>query len=271
METLEQQNLESLQEAKEEIKRKSDIYGESSLKIYTTDDYSLFKHYDFNRPVDMKHAKQLSIMMQTVIDLHPYMPIVVNSDMYIIDGQHRLEARKLIEAPVYYTIAPEVNIYIISKINRLNKKWTLSECIENYARNEVGDFKDFVLWCKENGWSYMIGLEIIGHGDANYRNKLMDQGQLSFQLNKDIHDLADLVSYMFYGDIKVTRQGIKSYIRALKLVTKQRRFNKRRWMTKYRQVNGKLIPQSTNAGTIKELERVYNFRLTGNEEFVSFL
>ena len=68
--------------------------------IYKTTDYSQFKFLPGNRKIAGNILIE-SILEKNKLATHP---IVVSKDMFVIDGQHRLDAASSLGIPIYYII-----------------------------------------------------------------------------------------------------------------------------------------------------------------------
>jgi len=71
-------------------------------KVYKTNDLSIFNQIKGNRPPNPQHVRRLCDSIKTHGILQN--PIIVNENMDIIDGQHRLLAAKESESSVYYIV-----------------------------------------------------------------------------------------------------------------------------------------------------------------------
>ena len=68
-------------------------------KVHETLDYSIFKKLPGNRKVSLSHVKGLiKSMKKVVLDV----PIIVNEQMQIVNGQHVFQARKELGLPILY-------------------------------------------------------------------------------------------------------------------------------------------------------------------------
>jgi hypothetical protein len=97
----------------------------------STLDYSIFKDFSSNREVDPKHVKQLMVAIATRNLLHVN-PIVVDEQMRVVDGQHRLEAAKILNVPIYY-VQDKIDRADISMLNSNQKNWTAMDYINFYT------------------------------------------------------------------------------------------------------------------------------------------
>ncbi|MEQ9286955.1 MAG: ParB N-terminal domain-containing protein [Cyclobacteriaceae bacterium] len=69
--------------------------------VFETNDYSSFKKIKGNRGIDPQHVNRLEHSFKKK---HLKTPILLNEKMEIVDGQHRVEAAKNLNLPVYYII-----------------------------------------------------------------------------------------------------------------------------------------------------------------------
>jgi hypothetical protein len=96
-----------------------------------TTDYSIFKQITANREIDPKHVKQLVAAISKRNLLHAN-PMKVNSDLAIIDGQHRLAAAEELGLPIYYEIS-DLSREDISMLNSNQKNWNAMNYIDFYT------------------------------------------------------------------------------------------------------------------------------------------
>lgn len=111
-------------------------------EIKKTSDYDLFCSFTSNREIDEKHVAQLvrSISSRNLLHINP---ILVDSNMRIIDGQHRLEAAKILSVEIYYIISDDVDRLDISKLNSNQKNWNTMDFINFYTIEGKPEFLKF--------------------------------------------------------------------------------------------------------------------------------
>lgn len=101
------------------------------MEINTTENYSKFKLINFNREINDKHVKKLVKSMQ--VQYLP-IPILVNENMEIIDGQHRFTACQQLGLPIHYAVMDEKkSVDVIQRINSLSKAWKLTDYHRAYV------------------------------------------------------------------------------------------------------------------------------------------
>lgn len=67
------------------------LTGKQIMAVFTTKDYSKFKHLEGNRNIVKPHLKRLKASMEKN---YLFSPILINEKHEIIDGQHRFEVCK---------------------------------------------------------------------------------------------------------------------------------------------------------------------------------
>lgn len=99
--------------------------------MQSTKDYSIFREFSSNREVDRKHVNKLvqSIQKRNLLSVNP---IVVDNNMRVIDGQHRLAAAQILDVEIFY-IQEDINRKDISLLNSNQKNWTAMDYINFYT------------------------------------------------------------------------------------------------------------------------------------------
>lgn len=117
--------------------------------VQSTNQYHLFKQVSSNREVNNKHVVKLmaAISKKNLLHLNP---IVVNADMEVIDGQHRLEAAKRMKLPVYYIQEANIGRNDIAGMNSNKKVWTIMDYVNFFAVEGNADFKRFSELCNKH-------------------------------------------------------------------------------------------------------------------------
>lgn len=103
-------------------------------KIHSTEDYSAFKDVMGNRKVRPAHVKKLRTAIEVDPETIKYNPILVNENMEVIDGQHRLEAIKQLELPVYYVQVEGLTLENVQRLNSTAKQWQPMDYAEAFAK-----------------------------------------------------------------------------------------------------------------------------------------
>lgn len=100
--------------------------------IQTTTDYDKFTLIKGNREVKAGHTASLavSILKHNMLAQNP---IIVNSKMEVIDGQHRLEVARTNKLPISYIVLDNADIAEVISLNQAQRAWTANDFIDSYA------------------------------------------------------------------------------------------------------------------------------------------
>lgn len=99
--------------------------------IFLTEDYSQFKFLVGNRKVGINRKLEKSILDKGILK-----PIAVNSNMEIIDGQHRFVIAKLHNLSIPYYVTITKNLDEIIELNNTSVNWTIRDYINKYVHDE---------------------------------------------------------------------------------------------------------------------------------------
>lgn len=96
--------------------------------VHKTTDYGQFKFFQTrNRPVLTDKVYE-SVKENNKLE---YSPILITKDKYVIDGQHRLDAARRLQVPIYYTIDPLATIEDIALYQK-QTQWTMKDYLNFY-------------------------------------------------------------------------------------------------------------------------------------------
>lgn len=114
--------------------------------VLSTRNYNIF-HYDKrNRPIRPEHVDELVESIKDKNLLREF-PIVVSADHIVIDGQHRLEAARFLNIPIYYIVSQNATIDDISNITATVDGWTAREYFHRWCAEGLPHYlklKEFV-------------------------------------------------------------------------------------------------------------------------------
>lgn len=152
--------------------------------VLVTKDYSLFKYVHGNRDIIDSNVNaithQIKLRGQQV-------PILVNENHEIIDGQHRLEACKRLERPVSYIIRKGANIHDVISANIVGKKWSTDDYINRYAMEGNENYlklQAFFAKAKEQGFNASTALTIARGSAAKSSFFMYSDNKLRMQGNQ---------------------------------------------------------------------------------------
>jgi uncharacterized protein YktA (UPF0223 family) len=186
--------------------------------IKKTTNYSDFKTVTGNRLLNKKHYKTLlqAINERNLLALNP---IIVNNNMEVIDGQHRLQVAKTLNIPIYYVKGNGLNYQDVVMFNNTMRSWTM----EDYARGYIAlGFKEYAALERfKNKWHFsMSNAMAILSGDgqvhkaiySKFKHGLFEVANLDWanEFAQKLHDVVPFTSENTWKD--------RDFIRALSIL-----------------------------------------------------
>jgi len=159
-------------------------------KVYKTSDLSVFNQLKGNRPPNPKHIARLchSIEQNGVLQN----PIIVNENMDVIDGQHRLLAAKKSISSIYYIIVEGYGLNEVQVLNLNQKNWTMLDFMNGYSdmgiesyiklRDFMAEYKDFkfsncLALCSNKASTSMYGInQKYRYNKASKTSEVFEEG-----------------------------------------------------------------------------------------------
>lgn len=151
-------------------------------KVFSTKNYDLFKVHESNRKMDASNLQKLKSSI-TCRNLLEFRPILVNKNMEVIDGQHRLQAAKSLDVDIFYSIKEESNHEDILLLNTNQKSWKLDDYLNYHISLGNEHYKKIKEFLKENNLILREGLLILYGGGKGSGTKLKE-GKLKFPEDK---------------------------------------------------------------------------------------
>lgn len=99
--------------------------------VFETTNYNKFKFETWNRDINEKNLKKIDKSVKEVgWKKHP---IIVNDQMVVIDGQHRLFYAQTHKLPVYYVVVNGLEAKDCVDMNNVRTAWSIEDYIKLYA------------------------------------------------------------------------------------------------------------------------------------------
>ncbi len=114
----------------------------SNTQIYFTTDYGRFLFLKGNRDINVTKVNKIISDIENGIDILKYSPIIVNSKMEIIDGQHRYAVSRKLKTNVYYVIMSDADLSTVPAINSKGSKWKSRDFLNSYIDLKKPAYKD---------------------------------------------------------------------------------------------------------------------------------
>jgi len=157
--------------------------------VYSTKDYEAFSFITGNRNINKPHLEKLR---KSMLEMYITVPIVVNENLEIIDGQHRFIICKEEGLAVHFIQIKGLNLTHVQKINELMRIWTAEAFMHCYCdlalENKYGEYSDYVEY-REFKRSYGFG---HNETQAILTNQKMFSGNLSERFRNGTFKIVDI-------------------------------------------------------------------------------
>lgn len=242
----------------------------STDTIKVSHDLSQFKTLKGNRQIKRAHVNRLRSAYSENTEAIQYNPILVNEKLEIIDGQHRFEALKELEAPVYYIEQPGLTIEDAQKLNSLVKTWGPNDYAHAYAENGNQHYLTFLKFREQYP---KIGFNVLTRYLAGYgvtpTTEMFRNGTFKVgSVKKATENLDKLLECgVHYQDYR--RKGFGE---ALLVALNTKGFDFEWFLNRLQQPKAKeiLMPFDTKGEYLRAIEKLYNYNaLEKNHIFFS--
>lgn len=128
--------------------------------IKETTNYDMFKKHMSNAPLEETNVLRVIRSIQAK-NLLKYKPILVDSEFRVIDGQHRLEAAKRLEIPIFY----EQNEMLTTQDMRLLNEarvWRREYYLDHFCQEGYPEYIKLKEFMRETDLSLSGALAVLG-------------------------------------------------------------------------------------------------------------
>lgn len=236
--------------------------------MLTTKDLSMFKYTQDNRPIDRAHVSRLvsSIRSRNMLQ---YRPIIVDKEFNVIDGQHRLEAARILGIPIYYEVQENNKAEDIIYFN-LSKNWSIIDFFNYFVKNKYPEYLKLDAFCKKHSLAVKLGIFLflkrtkdLLH-DFRSGKFVFEEGDASENVETSLQALDVLKKYVGYGKIGFDS---KKLWKAILTLCSEPSFNMEIWKRNVATLCEKVHAKATEQDMLNHLLWVYNYRNPNKIEF----
>lgn len=165
----------------------TDKQKEASI-VRTTTDYGQFKYIESNRPVSKEHVQRLVTSFEKNPSLIATRPILVNENLEIIDGQHRLQACMFLRIPVHYIVAEGTDIAAAQTMNAIQRNWNIMDYARSYALAGNEHYRTFLNYIDEYPIPATTLMYYLLGKQAKFANREFRMGKFKVQDDRKFSD-----------------------------------------------------------------------------------
>lgn len=230
----------------------------SKVQVQFTNDYSLFKVMGANRMVNKGHVQQLINSIEERPNAIKYSPILVNEAMFVIDGQHRLEALKTLNMPVHFIVGEGLTIDDARLMNATMQNWSPMDFARSYAEGGNKNYQDYIYARKKFKTNHTITAHYLANNlNSRTTSSYFRRGEFKVDdLELGLERLETLIELQKLSPVGQYRDFGIAFLKVLDNpdVDMQRFFNK------FKAVGTQFLssPQPTMHGYLRAFESIYN-------------
>lgn len=137
-----------------------EIHLKGKVMIHQTTDYEIFKIHEENRKINNFALQRLKNSILAHNLLHSK-PIIVDKNMVVFDGQHRLQAAKELKMPIYYVIDENINDEDMILLNANQKNWNLNDFFNYYVSKGKPEYLKLNEFIIQNELNLTLALTLL--------------------------------------------------------------------------------------------------------------
>jgi hypothetical protein len=178
-------------------------------KIYSTKNYDKFKIKPTNRKIKRSHVEVLksSLSQHNMLTIDP---IIIDSEDYVIDGQHRLEAAKELNLTVYYRVSDELTDADLHLLNSARLNWNWLDYLNHYCERGYENYLLFRQICKDSGIPERVLYHFISDKGPMHRRWVDGKIDIMHELGGGIETLHQALSVVQFLKTKIV--GEKNFL-----------------------------------------------------------
>lgn len=168
-----------------------------AYSVYETTDYEDFNFLEENRDVSTNHVNRL---IESIKQGYTFPPLIVDEDMNVVDGQHRLKAHEKTGKPVEFIIQVDMKENTLQKANSDVIKWTTPQHVEYHIKQGNENYEKLKEFKEYTGMPWAQATRILGKSkDLRVHSvaKILEYGLFEVKHEDDAYAFADDVIMRF--------------------------------------------------------------------------
>lgn len=231
--------------------------------INKTRNYDMFKLRTDNRAkIDQSHVKKLirSIKAKNLLHL---VPLQVNQNNEIMNGQHRYLAAKALGVEFYYEVCENFEPQDILLLNT-SKSWTPLDFLNYYIKNGHQEYRKLDDYMKEHGIGLRIALALT-MGSSKNAHQNFKEGHYVFNessAKSDIETCWDTIGIIreANGVTNSNYANSTQFWKPLLILIQHPDFDREKWLHNLKIKIPKMAQRATQKDYLKLMLDIYNWK-----------
>lgn len=168
--------------------------------VFMTTDYRMFDFDSKNRTIDPYNVARIVDSMKKNFLITIALVYRTENALIVLDGQHRLEACKILERPYYFTIIDDLDAVKVHASSdtlatlQATKRWMPHDYVKFYARQEKKDYKIMEAFMQETGLPSITAYICLTGNTGVAINRSFFSGGLRVKDVERGYDLAKIIN-----------------------------------------------------------------------------
>ena len=228
-----------------------------------TTNYDMFKFRADNREeINTAHVRRIADSIKSRNLLH-MRPIIVNSKMEVIDGQHRLLAAKMLGVDIYYKVEPSLGIEDMLAMN-CSKTWGLQDYVNFFVQNGYQEYMKLREFAKKNNLDIRTAFALT---TARTKSNHLDFKAGRYVFNSDVYaSEVDIIWQTINYIIRLNGAKNSTYTKTTKFwnamikLVRSPLFNEVKFSDNLVKLIDKCSVRATGDGYCKMLQEIHNWK-----------
>lgn len=181
--------------------------------IYRTKEYDKFKTIKGNRKLNVRnYIKLLKSMEEELL----VVPILVNSNFEIIDGQHRYTSCKELNKYVYYYIVEGYGIDQVRRSNLVSSNWTKSDYLNMHLEEDNDEYISFNVILKETNMNISDLLKLyamVQHKSGVQISYEFEAGSFSAEGTSEVREFLNTLENFNFFKLYKSQSFVAAFIK----------------------------------------------------------
>ena len=229
-------------------------------EIFTTKNYNLFKKLPGNRPINAKNLREIIESMKE--DYNP-VNVIVNEKMEVIDGQHRIEACKILGFPVEYQCRPGWGLAHAQRLNKVSKHWDAKDFANSFVEQGNKHYAEYVDFQSKYKFSASVSIALllgVNNTGGTTIKKLFNVGKFKV---KSYNDAATMAEQLIEIGKHFNKAKKPRFISAMITVMKHKEYSQKKFIHKLKTFPTLMVDCPSSLEFLKRIEYVYNYQSKG--------
>lgn len=231
-------------------------------ELLETSKYQYFKLDEKNRPIHEEKVNHFMKLFKSGKNFMKEFPCIVAKDLTILDGQHRFEATRRLELPIYFRFATTLTIDSVVDV-QINAGWKVEDYIHAFIKQKKQDYVVLHRFMKRYSFSVSTAIILLqgraSNGGSGIARSGFYEGSFRVKDETSAHEWAKAIIEI--GELALKLHRDRSFCLAIVKLMNHPDYEQKRMVSQITKYVSLMIRQVTVDGYIRNLEEIYNYKL----------